>query len=60
MAELDGAHPIGATVAAMMTKAVITTSQDTTVVEADRLLHPNHITGTAAVAALQGVVGLVS
>ncbi|MDA8330464.1 MAG: CBS domain-containing protein [Candidatus Dormibacteraeota bacterium] len=60
MAELDGAHPIGATVAAMMTKAVITTSPDTTVAEVASLLHRNHITGMPVVDDHQRVVGVVS
>jgi CBS domain-containing protein len=60
MAELDGAHEIGATVAAMMTKAVITTSPETSVAEVASLLHHNHITGMPVVDDHQRVVGVVS
>lgn len=50
----------GATVAAMMTRAVITTSPDTPVAEVAAMLHHYHITGMPVVDGHQRVVGVVS
>ncbi|MHB1500379.1 MAG: CBS domain-containing protein [Candidatus Dormibacteria bacterium] len=60
MADQNGTHGSGATVAAMMTKAVITTSPETSVEEVARVLHHHHITGMPVVDDHQRVVGVVS
>lgn len=60
MADPDGTHHVGATVAAMMTRAVITTNPEMTVEEVASMLHQHHITGMPVVDEHQRVVGVVS
>jgi CBS domain-containing protein len=60
MADQDGTQPSGATVAAMMTRAVITATPETTVEEVADQLHHHHITGMPVVDDHQRVVGVVS
>ncbi|MHB1526811.1 MAG: CBS domain-containing protein [Candidatus Dormibacteria bacterium] len=59
MADRSGARP-AANVDAMMTRAVITTSPETSVTEAAGLLHRHHITGMPVLDDHQRVVGVVS
>ncbi len=60
MADPDGTTSSEATVAAMMTKAVITATPDLTVEEVAHQLHHHHITGMPVVDDHQRVVGVVS
>ncbi|NNM97813.1 MAG: CBS domain-containing protein [Candidatus Dormibacteraeota bacterium] len=59
MADHSGARP-AANVDAMMTRAVITTSPETSVAEVASLLHRHHITGMPVLDDHQRVVGVVS
>ena len=60
MADPDGTTSSEATVAAMMTKAVLTTTPEATVEEVADQLHHHHITGMPVVDDHQRVVGVVS
>ncbi len=60
MADADVTGTSAATVAAMMTKAVLTTTPEATVEEVAEQLHHHHITGMPVVDDHQRVVGVVS